>query len=570
MHELLAVIILADILYFKYFNTLPSGTDLQLLPVIPSIWDSITELFKPEYALLFIDILPLFICQLIWGRKVKPQKKGLKLHFLITALLILAVSMDCGIFGSSNSYQNFDSFGLVHFHGSQFKEMLLRKEAYNKNTLSIKSLEKEAEKNSFQPKHFGIARDRNVILIQVEALQGFAVNRYYNSQEITPNLNKLIRQESLYFDNYYHHIAKGGTSDAEFTTLHSLYPSSDLPSYNKYVDKSLYGLPKILQDKGYTTIAFHGYKPEFWNRAEMYSSIGFDKFISGNELKRSDVIGWGVSDKAFFKQVSRYLTKVRQPVFAFSITLSNHYPYNLPEKYKTFKLPEQPQNNFIGRYLQSVNYTDAAIGEFLAELKKLGLYENSIIAIYGDHHAINNTDIRLYRQMSQLLGYKYSVEEMTQVPLIIHIPNSELNETITTVGGQLDFLPTMLNLLGIHEGNIKYYGQDLCNAVSGFATTQMMLTKGSFIDEQKVFIMSADGIFENGRAWNRITKEPVSTELCRAGYEKIMKETEECSYMLTNDLLLKIDVEVNKEIRSTTHLDMFKYKLMNIIHVMFK
>ncbi|HYE10603.1 MAG TPA: LTA synthase family protein [Patescibacteria group bacterium] len=566
IHELLAVIILADILYFKYFNTLPSGTDLQMLPAIPAIWDSIKELFEVNYALLFADMIPMLICQLIWGRKLIIYKRGLRLQWIIATLLVIAVSIDCGMFGSSNSYQNFDSFGLIHFHGSQFKEMLLSKESYNKNTLSIKSLEEVSKKYSIQPKHFGIARDRNVIMIQVEALQGFTVNRYYNSQEITPNLNKLIRQETLYFDNYYHHIAKGGTSDAEFTTLHSLYPASDLPSYNKYVDKSLYGLPKILKDKGYSSIAFHGFKPEFWNRAEMYSSIGFDKFVSGSELKKSDVIGWGISDKAFFKQVSRYLTKVKQPVFAFSVTLSNHYPYNLPEKYKTFKLPEQPQNNFIGRYLQSINYTDAAIGEFIAELRKSGLYENSIIAIYGDHHAINNTDIRLYRQMSQLLGYKYSLEEMTKVPLIIHIPNTELNETITTVGGQLDFLPTMLNLLGIQEGNIKFYGQDLCNAKSGFATTQMMLPKGSFIDEEKVFIMSADGIFEHGKAWNRMTKEPISTALCRGGYEKVMKETEECSYMLSNDLLLKIDVEANKEVSSRNHLDMFKYKILQIIN----
>jgi phosphoglycerol transferase MdoB-like AlkP superfamily enzyme len=566
IHELLAVIILADILYFKYFNTLPSGTDLQLLPVIPSIWDSITELFIAKYMLLFADMIPMLTCQLIWGRKVIIYKSGLRLQLIIAALLVIAVSIDCGMFGSSNSYQNFDSYGLIHFHGSQFKEMLSSKEAYNKNTLSIKSLEEVSKKYSIQPKNFGIARDRNVIIIQVEALQGFTVNRYYNGQEITPNLNKLIRQETLYFDNYYHHIAKGGTSDAEFTTLHSLYPASDLPSYNKYVNKSLYGLPKILKDKGYSTIAFHGFKPEFWNRAEMYSSIGFDKFVSGSELKKSDVIGWGISDKAFFKQVSRYLTKVKQPVFAFSVTLSNHYPYNLPEKYKTFKLPEQPQNNFIGRYLQSVNYTDAAIGEFIAALRKSGLYENSVIAIYGDHHAINNTDIRLYRQMSQLLGYKYSLEEMTKVPLIIHIPNAELNETITTVGGQLDFLPTMLNLLGIREGNIKFYGQDLCNTGNGFATTQMMLPKGSFIDEEKVFIMSADGIFEHGKAWNRTTKEPISTAQCRGGYEKVMKETEECSYMLSNDLLLKIDVEANKEVSSRNHLDMFKYKILQIIN----
>jgi phosphoglycerol transferase MdoB-like AlkP superfamily enzyme len=569
IHGVLSVIILADILYFKYFNSLPTGTDLQMLHVIPSIWDSITMLFKPVYFLLFADFILLAVYQIKWRKKIKLPLKSFRLRAIIAMLLILVVAFDCIFFGSSNSYQNFDSFGLIHFHGSQFKEMLLDKEIYNSNALSIKSIEELSEKYRVQPKHFGIANNRNVIIIQVEALQNFTINRYYNGQEITPNLNNLIKQETIYFDSYYHNIAKGGTSDAEFSTLHSLYPSSDIPSYNKYTDKSLYGLPKILKDLGYSTVAFHGFTAEFWNRAEMYPAIGFDKFIDGNKLNKSDVIGWGISDKAFFKQVSEHLSNTKQPLLAFTITLSNHYPYTLPEKYKSLRLPKQ-QNTFIERYFQSVNYTDAAIGEFIAELKDIGIYENSIIAIYGDHHAINNSDPRLHDQMSQLLGYTYNEEEMSKVPLIIHIPNSNINETNSTVGGQLDFLPTMLNLLGINKGNIKYYGQDLCNSKYGFASTQLIFPKGSFIDDKKVFLMSSDGIFEHGTAWNRMTREPIDIELCHEGYEKVTKEIDECKYILSNDLLLSTAAGTKTEIRTTSTFDAFKYNLLQVINAAIK
>jgi phosphoglycerol transferase MdoB-like AlkP superfamily enzyme len=301
----------------------------------------------------------------------------------------------------------------------------------------------------------------------------------------------------------------------------------------------------------------------------MYPNVGFDKFIDGNKLNKSDVIGWGISDKAFFKQVSKYLSNTKQPILAFAITLSNHYPYNLPEKYKSLRLPKQ-QNTFIERYLQSVNYTDAAIGEFIAGLKDIGIYENSIIAIYGDHHAINNSDPRLNDQMSQLLGYKYNEEEMSKVPLIIHIPNSNINETNTTVGGQLDFLPTMLNLLGINKGNIKYYGQDLCNTKCGFASTQLIFPKGSFIDDKKVFLMSSDGIFEHGTAWNRITREPIDIELCHEGYEKVMKEIDECKYILSNDLPLSTAVGTKTEIRTTSTFDTVKYNLLQVINAAIK
>ena len=62
---------------------------------------------------------------------------------------------------------------------------------------------------------FGIAKDKNVIVIQVEALQSFTLFKSINGKEITPNLNKLTK-ESIHFPNFYHQIGQGNTSDAEF------------------------------------------------------------------------------------------------------------------------------------------------------------------------------------------------------------------------------------------------------------------------------------------------------------------------------------------------------------------
>ena len=571
VHELFALVLLSDILYFKYFNTLPSGAELKMLHIIPSLLECIKGLFKLEYLLLFSDILILTIFHLLWSNKTNAFQKALRLNLIIGSLLLSVVILDSAAFGSSNSYQMYNSYGLLHFHGSQIKNMLSSKETYKSSTIAIKSLE-GVSKNYHVPRNlFGIAQNRNVIIIQVEALQDFVINRYYNGQEITPNLNKLIKKDTIYFDNYYHNIAKGGTSDAEFTTLNSLYPASDAPSFRKYSNISLYGLPKILRDKNYSTIAFHGFTPEFWNRAEMYPTVGFDSFISINKLKRDEIIGWGISDKSMFKQASKYLLKAKQPLCAFIVTLTCHYPYNLPDKYITLKLPKH-RSTFIERYLQSANYTDAAIGEFIDELKKSDLYKNSIIAIYGDHHAIGCSDPRLIKEMSELLGVRYDEAEMANVPLIVNIPGSNMKQTNSIVSSQLDFMPTMLNMLGIDKGNINFYGQDLCNATSGFASTQMALTKGSFIDDNKVFLMSADGIFENGTAWNRKTKAPIDLEQCRAGYEKVIKENEECSYLLSNNLLLEQTLDADKQIsvNNTAVLDTFMGRFVHLFRLLLK
>lgn len=568
IHEVFAFLLLVDILYFKYFNTLPSGAELKMLHIIPSLLDCIKELFQLKYLLLFCDIIILVFFHHLWSKKMKAFLKSSPLILIITCVLLAAVIYDSAVYGSGNSYQMYDTYGILHFHGSQIKNMFISKETYNGSDIIIKNLEKTSQNSLVPPKNFGIAQNRNVIILQVEALQDFVINRSYNGQEITPSLNKLIRQDSIYFDNYYFNIAKGGTSDAEFSTLNSLYPASDTPSYSKYSNINLYGLPKILKDMNYSTIAFHGFTSEFWNRAEMYPTIGFDRFLSIDKLKRDEIIGWGISDKSMLKQASKYLAKTKQPVCAFMVTLSCHYPYNLPNKYIKLKPPGQ-QSTFIERYIQSINYTDAAIGEFIGALKKSGLYENSIIAIYGDHHAIGCSDPRLVKQMTELLGTRYDEAEMANVPLIITIPNSNIKETNSIVGGQLDFLPTMLNMLGIDKGNINFYGQDLSNAKSGFAATQHVLTKGSFIDDNNVFLMSADGIFENGTAWNRETKAHVDLEQCRIGYEKVIKENEECSYILSNNLLLEQVLDADKQIADnsteSTHTFMQRFAQLIII-----
>lgn len=438
--------------------------------------------------------------------------KTSKLHVFLSLMLIFTTFFNCTVFGENN------------------KISALKKTSINK-------LEDVIKGYIYAQNYFGVAKDRNVIVIQVEALQNFVINRVYEGQEITPNLNELIKKETIYFDSYYSHTARGATSDAEFSALNSIFPASDEASYTKYVNHEIYGLPRILKDRGYSTLAFHGYKPEFWNRKVMYPNLGFDKFISEPNLRKDQVFGWGITDKSFFAQAAKTIAKAKRPTFSFLITLSSHHPYSMPAQYQKIKLGKNEQNTLLGRYLQTINYTDAAIGAFIEELKKNGTYENSVIAIYGDHHAINAYDVNLNKHMTQFLGYKYNVEKMANVPLIIHIPNSEISETNSMVGGHMDFMPTMLNLLGIDSGNIRFYGQDLNNISAGIATTQLVLSKGSFIDDERVFIMASDGIFEHGKAWNRITGEPIHLKECIEGYERIKNAIDECNELMNKNIL---------------------------------
>jgi phosphoglycerol transferase MdoB-like AlkP superfamily enzyme len=94
---------------------------------------------------------------------------------------------------------------------------------------------------------------------------------------------------------------------------------------------------------------------------------------------------------------------------------------------------------------------------------------------------------------------------------------------VSTTGGQIDFLPTVLNVLGIKNEYITF-GHDLINCEEGFVASQTFMDKGAFIDNHVVFQISRDGVFENSTAYDRDTHEPVDIEQCRAGYERAIRE----------------------------------------------
>jgi phosphoglycerol transferase MdoB-like AlkP superfamily enzyme len=245
------------------------------------------------------------------------------------------------------------------------------------------------------------------------------------------------------------------------------------------------------------------------------------------DLKQDDIVGIGVSDKSMFHQLIPMLQQKTQPYFAFAITLSSHHPFTLEQKYRTLKLLPEDEETTFGNYLEVVHYTDEAIGQFIDELKASGLYDNTVIAMYGDHHGLNCGMDEVQFRMSDYLGRIYDYDEMLNVPLIIHVPGSGVKETISTTGGQIDFMPTIANVMGITYDDTFVMGQDISNAKEGFVAFTAYLFDGSFATNDIVFEISREGIFDGSRAWRIGTNEPVDAKLYQKDYDKalLLKKT---------------------------------------------
>lgn len=541
IYSVVSVIFLVDVVYFKQFNARATVKILQNVGVIGDIGDSILAILSPKHLIALIDI-PLWILL-----TALLHKQGERFSIRWRLLVILPAIMGVLFSVPQLRIAYTEKVGAREFFAFHVEDLVtsVGGKVLNLQTDQLEILSKVGQKNGIYQdlealkaqKHWGIGEGRNLIVIQIESFQNFVVNRNYEGQELTPFLNSLIGNDSLYFDSYYQQLGMGNTSDAEFATNNSIYPTVYGQSYALYQENAFRGLPWQLRDQGYTALAFHGYKGDFWGRDLAYPGQGFERFYSEKDFTITEPLGFGLNDFEFYEQSVELLKTYPQPFYGFFITLSNHHPYQLPAELKEINLRPEHQGTLFGDYLQSVRYTDNALAYLFEKLKEAGMYDNSVIALYGDHHGLVITDLESKTILDDFLGKPYEFDEMLHIPLIIHTPESGVNETVSTIGTQVDFLPTIMNLMGIPNDNYLIFGQDLVNTTEGIAAFQAYTAYGSFISEDYVFEMSRDYIFNNSRAWNRKTGEPVDINLCYLQYNKVKEEFEASKYILDNNLL---------------------------------
>lgn len=541
IYSLLSLLMFADTMYYNYYNQTVSVRQLWQAKSVTAVPDSFIATLIPASFLLFVDIPFVYYSfrsysnkfnnvKIIFHKKIRYSIYGLTL-LVIMALINPFQSLAVAMVKNTEFFTN---------HVGDIYEVIadnLSKGKMDEN--EILEVLDDNENDIVSPKYRNLGQGKNLIVIQVEAMQDFVINNYYNGQEITPNLNKLIEKDSLYFDNYYSNTGKGNTADAEFTSLNSLYPLIDGEIYRLYEDNTFNGLPWLMREKGYRSFAVHGYEGVFWNRESAYPYQGFEDYISMEDLDQTETIGMGISDKSMFKQLVEILQEQEDPFFTFVITLTNHHPFILDEQYRQLDILEEDKETKFGDYLQTVRYTDEAIGRFIDDLKAAGLYDNTVIALYGDHHGLNCGMYDVNESVSRFIGRRYDYDEMLNIPMIIHVPGSNVEETIHTTGGQIDFLPTVANIMGLSLDNTMTLGQDLANAQEGFVAFTTYIFEGSFANNDIIFEISREEIFENSRAWYIGTNEEVDIMPYREEYEKALLLKKTSKEILEQDLMAK-------------------------------
>ena len=543
VHLILTGLIFVNTVYFSHFFTLvPAGSIFQV-GQLGGVSESIFALLRPLYFLYFADTL--FLGIRMQKRKKRYtgfyEERSSRNGIFALAFIVLSFSIAGAIqlvaHGTEGNLRP-ANLGMINYHIYDIYRLSQPTPIVDPDQAeeAVTAIEEEEEVRRYE----GLLEGRNIIVVLAESLQTFPMEHQLAGQDITPVLNGLINQETLYFSSFYEQVGWGNTSDSEFVVHNGFYPSTNTYSYQAYAGNDFYTLPMHLKKQGYSTMAFHGNDPDFWGRKDAYPDQGIDRFYSAEEFEMNEIIGLGLSDYELFKQSIPWLTEAPQPFYGFFITLSCHHPFILPEQFQWLALPPEYEATYMGNYLQSVHYMDRQIGFFLEALKEAGLYENSAIIIYGDHQGVDMRNVEIERLVSQFIGKPYEEDEMFRVPLIIHVPGSGINEEITLAGGQIDFFPTIANLVGDPLAPGAVFGQDLLNIRNGFVAKQVHVSAGSFIDNEKIFIMSPEGLYENSRAWDLETGEPVPLEEARKGYERALAEITLSEYVMENNLIGRV------------------------------
>ena len=502
---LFVAICIINSIYYNYYSSFSSISLLATSVFVKDFGDVVVEFALNIKDWLYLWQLVGLILVMI---KYKNREVNEKNNFSkLSVILIVIIGIGCALppynsFGRLIKLWNrvavVNSFGVYTYQFDDLFQSLKPKInnmfGYDK---ALKKVTDYYDKNKYEQninEYTGIFEGKNVIAIHAESLQNFAIGLEFNGQEVTPNLNKLVK-ESLYFNNFYAQVGVGTSSDSEFTYATSLLPANSGTVFVNYYNNKFTTIQNLLNDKGYYVFSMHGNDGDFWNRLTMHQNMGYDKFYAKSSFVIDEEYGLGLSDESFFRHAVYMLKDIDEnigtPYYGTLITLTNHTPWEDADKISELDLSSKVNVNGnmvvrdylegkpLGDYIKSMNYMDKAIGQFLDNMEDEGLLDDTVIVIYGDHDA--RISKRNYDYMynydpvnDRLLdeddnGYRefndYDYELSKKVPLIIWCKDLEEPKVIDTPMGMIDVMPTLGNMLNIYN---KYaLGNDIMNIDDG-------------------------------------------------------------------------------------------------------
>ncbi len=497
---------------------------------------------------------------------------------------------------AGKSTSAYSSYGMIGNLLGEFGKALFQEEV----SLNEAEVDEFIYAQAAEPSpYFGVCRDKNVVTVLAESLEWYVFLRGKDSFEgefpnaldiseedlafLYPNLTEYYEQGVVM--SSFHSREK--TDIAETLSVVGNYPTGAYVNYEYATNALPYTLPNLVQAEAQakgreiTLNSFHNGFKSFYNREQAHKTYGFEGLTDMEDLKKmsAQAVAEGRAETDTFFDYSEggernldsemietakdkmFPTDKRFYTYITTITMHGMY-YNranmqedtnrkLAEQIKLLKSyePTSGANLESARSLYYYMVTglelDYALGCIKADLLKKGLWEDTVILLFGDHNAY-------YQEISNytkgISGYEDETRKFTDlynVPLMIR--NDDLTAAIAQKGGArvidkftctADIVPTLLDLLGIRYYDNLYYGHSV------FSGSQSVLYSRAY----NVFI--GDGVLRRSvkgdfycYAGNTETGALVADTLPafeREG-EKLVRKIEHCDYIFRQDYFGKTE-----------------------------
>lgn len=472
---IISIFVLANVLYFKYWGDLmPLSSIFTANNYNGFVLKSIPSLFNWQDSIFIL--LPL--CVTLSYRLLKPQKAPSfttfsKSLFITSSIAIYGLGFYLSINSTRHWHQmvghpdipvstiiserfgrNSTQFGMWKHNGLcgflitqviNYPDTTPLKLNDNKRS-SLKEFIKLKASTSCDSLLLTDNRGKNLILIIVESLNAWTINKNYGGHQLTPVLTSLVNSQGVISSTeMLAQINDGGSSDGQLIYNTGLLPLLNGVAAQSHVSNRYPSIADALQP---------AYSAEFivesagvYNHRQTSQAFSYDAIFDRDSLLTA---GWDTENKgdddAVFDYAFDKIQRMPQPFFAEITTLSMHYPFDI-RGFKPFEWIDSvaPDDYFLNHYLQTVHYTDAAIGRFLSNLDASPLADNTIVVIASDHDETTSQ-----RSNNETINH--------DTPIVLLILGTGITKHIVSPIGQVDVFPTILDVMGISHAQYPWRG----------------------------------------------------------------------------------------------------------------
>ena len=469
-----SVILSISVLLFTLFNNYILGTTISVLfiiiagfanyykmlivgePIYASDLSMITNMDDIiSYAQSFLSptlIMSLVIAFVVLLLLSLRYFKSYKLHgrYRVSALLGALLYLLC-IFNYENSFlkpivtnsvnfvmwnqlTNYEENGFVFgFITNMQNDLMIKSDAYNKDNM-LELVDYYKQKASTYNETLKMSAKPNIMVVVSESLSDpTAFDQLTFSDDPLANIHQLMSEHTS--GGFISPFKGNRTANIEFELLtgfsNALLLEGTVPFQQSL--SSMDYIPSMLNHLNtfdYKTVAIHPNNAAFYKRSSVYPAIGFDQFISIENMVHTDLIESEkyVSDEAVFNEMLDELYRSESPALIYGLTMQNHLP-TFENKFGETSIDVTDKNGDkdieleMEQYAEGVKLTDIAFNDFVNTIQ--AYEEPTVVLFFGDHLINFNSDLHANHGFVEGNNDANSAKLFYETPLLM-LSNTDL------------------------------------------------------------------------------------------------------------------------------------------------